>query len=87
MKKLLYSKFLFILIFFLQFLLFLIEQNLIQINNYDIINILSFQILIIIVIFLFIFLLKIIFSKNLVNFDGLLLSISITYFLSFFLKA
>ena len=86
MNKLLYSKFLFILIFFLPFLLFLREQNLIQINNYDIINILSFQILIIFVIFLFIFLLKFIFSKNLINFDGLLLSISITYFLSFFFE-
>ena len=86
MKKLLNSKFLFILIFFLPFLLFLREQNLIQINNYDIINILSFQILIIFIIFLFIFLLKFIFSKNLVNFDGLLLSISITYFLSFFFE-
>ena len=86
MKKLFDSKFLFILIFFLPFLLFLREQNLIQINNYDIINILSFQILIISVIFLFIFLLKFIFSKNLVNFDGLLLCISIIYFLSFFFE-
>ena len=86
MKKLLNTKILFILIFFLPFLLFLREQNLIQINNYDIINILSFQILIISVIFLFIFLLKFIFSKNLVKFDGLLLSISITYFLCFFFE-
>ena len=86
MKKLLNNKFLFILIFFLPCLLFLREQNLIQINNYDIINILSFQILIISVIFLFIFLLKFIFSKNLVNFDGLILSISITYFISFFFE-
>ena len=86
MKKVLNSKFLFVLIFFLPFFLFLRNQNLIQINNYDIINIFSFQILIIFIIFLFLFLLKLIFSKNSVNFDGLLLSTSITYFLSFFFE-
>tara|TARA_B100000579_G_scaffold415538_1_gene410248 strand:+ start:269 stop:1843 length:1575 start_codon:yes stop_codon:yes gene_type:complete len=84
MKKVLNSKFLFVLIFFLPFFLFLRNQNLIQINNYDIINILSFQILIIFIFFLLIFLFKFIFSKNSFNFDGLLLSSSITYFLSFF---
>ena len=84
MKKVLNSKFLFVLIFFLPFFLFLRNQNLIQINNYDIINILSFQILIIFIFFLLIFLFKFIFSKYSFNFDGLLLSSSITYFLSFF---
>ncbi len=55
MKKVLNSKFLFILIFFLPFFLFLRNQNLIQIHDYDIVNILSFQILIIFIIFLLIF--------------------------------
>lgn len=86
MKKVLNSKFLFILIFFLPFFLFLRNQNLIQINDYDVFNILSFQILIIFIIFLLIFLFKFIFSKNSFNFDGLLLSSSIIYFLSFFFE-
>jgi len=86
MKKSYKKKFLFFFILFLPFFLFLRNENLIQIQNEIIINIAVFQIFVLLLIILISFMINIIIRKKIFNFDNLLISFSICYFISFFFE-
>lgn len=86
MKKVLNKKTLFFFIFFLPFFLFLRSQNLIQIQNYVILHIASFQIILFFSIILISFLIKLILKKKNFDIDNLLISFSLCYFFSFFFE-
>lgn len=86
MKKIINNKILFIFIFFLPFFLFLRNENLIQIQNYTIFNIAIFQIFLILLIIFISIIIKLLTKKQFADFDNLLISFSICYFVSFFFK-
>jgi hypothetical protein len=84
MSKISKKKFLFILILFLPFFLFLRYENLIQIQNYTILDIAISQIFILLIISFISFVIDIFAKNNFFNFNNLLISFSICYFISFF---
>ena len=86
MKKTYKKKILFVFILFLPFFLFLRNENLIQIQNYAIINIALFQIFVLLSIIIISFIINILIKKKFFNFDNLLLSFSVCYFISFFFE-
>ena len=86
MKKIYKKKILFVFILFLPFFLFLRNENLIQIQNYAIINIALFQIFVLLSIIIISFIINILIKKKFFNFDNLLLSFSVCYFISFFFE-
>ena len=86
MKKIYKKKILFVFILFLPFFLFLRNENLIQIQNYAIINIVLLQIFGLLSIILISFIINIFTKKKFFNFDNLLISFSVCYFISFFFE-